>query len=250
MRDAARVGALVLLVAFAGCGGSDSPAAKPPSRGAIVHFRAQDGVRLAGRSFGSGPVAVVLSHMGRGGDSQVDWYPAARELAADGYWALTYNRRGVCWDAADGCSRGVDDLAQSWKDVVGAYRYARGHGADRVVLVGASVGAMSSLFAAAHMKLDIDGLVEVGGINNASGYAFTTRDLARIDGAKLFVSSAGDIYGGADAARQWHRWARPPKQLVILKGSEHGTDMLRAGSATRARLLSLIREFVRRRAAI
>lgn len=236
---------VVLLIVFApGCGGSDSKT-EAPLAGELVRFRAADGVRLEGRTFGGGSTTVVLSHMGRGGDSQVDWYPVARALASEGYLALTYNRRGVCWETAEGCSRGTDDLAQSWKDVVGAYRYVRERGAAHVILVGASIGAMSSLHAASRTHLDIDGLVEIGGINDASGYSFERKDLADVAGAKLFVSSEEDIYGGAAAAREWYRWARGPKELVILKGSDHGTDMLRPNKPTRGRLIRLILEFVK-----
>ncbi len=86
--------------------------------------------------------------MGRLGDSQADWYDTAATLGRAGHGALTYNRRGVCPGSADGCSQGSDDLAESWRDVVGAYERARGEGATRVVLVGASIGAMSSIEAA------------------------------------------------------------------------------------------------------
>lgn len=239
MRRYLVVAALALLPT--GCGGSES--AEPE----LVRFKASDGVELEGRSFGGGEVAVILSHMGRLGDAQVGWYPLARYLGERGYWALTYNRRGVCLERGDGCSRGVDHLSESWRDVVGAYRHAKANGATRVVLVGASIGAMSSLFAASRTDVDIDALVEVGGVNNDAGrYAFTRRDVARVEGAKLFVSSEEDRYGGAEAARLWHRWARAPKQLVILGGSDHGTDMLREGKPARARLIGLIVEFLGR----
>jgi len=160
--------------------------------------------------------------MGRFGDSQADWYDTAATLGRAGYGALTYNRRAVCPGSADGCSQGSDDLAESWRDVVGAYERARGEGATRVVLVGASIEAMSSIEAATQDDIEIATLVEVGGINNASGYSFSRSDLAGIEGVKTFASSRGDIYGGADAAREWRRWATPPKRLDILEGAEHG----------------------------
>jgi len=63
-----------------------------------------------------------------------------------------------------------------------------------VVLVGASIGAMSSIEAATHDDIEIAALVEVGGINNASGYSFSRSDLAEIEGVKTFASRRGDIY--------------------------------------------------------
>jgi outer membrane protein assembly factor BamB/predicted alpha/beta hydrolase len=209
-----------------------------------VHFRAGDGVLLDGRMFGRGKTGVVLSHMGRPGDSQADWAPVARALAADGFAALTYDRRGVCPGGAAGCSQGVDDYTTSWRDVVGAVRYLHALGVRRVFLVGASIGAMSSLYAVTSRKAEAAGLVEIGGINDASGYSFSRQDLRQARGRKLFVSSVNDVYGGAGAARQWYDWARQPKRLVLLPGDRHGTDML-AEPSLRSRLIRLIADFVR-----
>jgi hypothetical protein len=116
----------------------ERPADERSGREAARHvvFRAADGVLLSGRLWGRGARAVVLSHMGRGGDSQADWHPAARTLAGAGYVALTYNRRGVCPRLGDGCSQGSDDLAASWKDIVAAYESVRERGARSVLLIG------------------------------------------------------------------------------------------------------------------
>ena len=208
-----------------------------------LRFRATDGVLLDGRLFGRGRTGVVLSHMGRPGDTQADWFPAARALAARGFTALTYDRRGVCPGGAAGCSKGVDDYATSWRDVVGAVRFLHSRGVRKVVLVGASIGAMSSLYSVTAHKVDAAGLIEIGGINNASGYSFDRRDLRSVRGRKLFVSSRHDIYGGASAARQWSAWAREPKRLVLLPGELHGTDML-DDRRLRTRLIGLVVEFV------
>lgn len=182
--------------------------------------------------------------MGRGGDTQLDWAPLARRLASRGYLALTYNRRGICPSERAGCSGGVDDLPGGWKDVVGAYRFLHDRGAVAVALVGASIGAMSSIAAAARPDIRVAALVEVGGINDASGYSFRRTDVQRLEGAKLFLSSAADPYGGSDAARQWFAWARAPKELEIVPGHLHGTDLLRAGEASRRGLLQIIPAFL------
>lgn len=211
-----------------------------------VLFPAADDVTLAGTLFGEGETAVVLSHMGRGGDTQEDWYGVAAALADRGFTALTYNRRGVCLagEGSEDCSEGSDDLRASWKDVVGAVTYLESRGAHRVVLVGASIGAISSLLAAASGRIEPAGLIEFGGINRASGYDFTPAQIARIPGSKIFASSRGDIYGGAASGREWYRWASEPKRLVILPGDEHGTDMLVEGEPTAGKLERLIVDFV------
>ncbi len=93
-------------------------------------------------------------------------------------------------------------------------------------------------------SVDADALIEIGGVNHASGYDFSRKQLNRLDGAKLFISSAGDGYGGADAAREWYRWAKKPKRLEIFSGDRHGTDMLRPGEPTAQPLTRLVLNFL------
>ena len=225
---------MALVLRLAGCGGSDRP---PFER---VHFRATDRTQLEGRVFGDGDVAIVLVHMGRPEDSQANWAGLARTLAERGYLTLTYNRRGVCPRAGAGCSSGSNDYATSWRDVVGAVRFVRDRGAGQVVVVGASIGAMASLHAAALRRIRPAGLVELAGINHASGYDFDRAAIRRIGGLKVFLSARQDVYGGADAAREWFRWATPPKRLELVPGSDHGTDLLRQQSPLRERVTRLI----------
>jgi uncharacterized protein len=228
------------------CGTSSTDDARGPSspRGEAVTFEASDGVKLAGRIFGDGEVGVVLAHMGRWEDTQADWYRLARALAERGYTALTYNRRGVCSGPGRECSGGPDDYATSWKDVVGASGFVRARGATDVVLIGASIGAMASLHALATRSVEAAALIEIGGVNHRSGYDFSRKQLEALEGDKLFVSSADDTYGAADAAREWHGWVREPKQLAILPGNAHGTDMLVDGQPTAKPLMEVLLTFL------
>jgi dienelactone hydrolase len=235
---------IVSVLVLAACGGAAGNSS--PTQGEPVEFAAADGIGLTGRVFGEGSVGVVLAHMGRPGDMQADFYPLARALAERGYLALTYNRRGVCSPSGRECSQGFDDYASSWKDVVGAAELVRSKGTRSVVLVGASIGAMASLRAAASHRLEPAALVEIGGVNHASGYDFSREQLRELEGAKLFVSSADDRYGAAAAAREWHGWAREPKQLEILPGRAHGTDMLISTEPTARTLVRLVLSFLMR----
>lgn len=233
---------LVSALLIAGCGGHE---ARPFER---VRFRATDGVRLAGRLYGRGDVGVVLVHMGREGDSQVDWRGLATLLSSKDYLVLTYNRRGVCPGGAAGCSSGTDEYETSWRDVVGAVRYLRERGATKTVVIGASIGAMSSLYAASIGAIDPAALVEFGGINDASGYDFDRAQIARIGGWKLFLSSRYDVYGGGQAAREWYGWASAPKRLELVPGSDHGTDLLQPTNRMHERVSRIIVDFVQRAA--
>jgi pimeloyl-ACP methyl ester carboxylesterase len=228
----------VVMAALAGCGAGHK------TTFVRVHFRAADGVQLDGRLFGSGNKGVVLVHMGRGGDTQNDWAGVARLLAGKGFRVLTYDRRGVCLRNGTGCSEGIDDYATSWKDLVGAARFLRSQGAETTVVAGASFGAMASLYAASKGRIHPAGLIEFAGINNASGYAFDRKDVRRIRGRKLFISARHDVYGGGDAARQWFAWASPPKELELLPGTQHGTDLLQPGNPFRTRVERILVAFV------
>jgi pimeloyl-ACP methyl ester carboxylesterase len=239
---------VTLLAALAsGCGTSRGDEADaPPGAAEKVTFEAADGVKLVGRLYGHGEVGVALAHMGRAGDMLLDWAPLSDELAKRGYMALAYNRRGVCTTPGRECSEGPDDFASSWNDVVGAADHLRARGANEVVLVGASVGAMASLHALTKEGLEASAFIEIGGVNHESGYSFSRCDLQVLEGHKLFVSSIDDMYDAADAAREWHRWAKEPKQLELLRGYEHGTDMLIAGQPTVRPLTELMLRFFAR----
>jgi alpha-beta hydrolase superfamily lysophospholipase len=229
---------LGVALVVAGCGGQSRVTVER------VHFRASDGVLLDGRLFGRGDKGVVLVHMGRPGDTQADWAGLARRLAGKQYIVLTYNRRGVCERGGSGCSKGTDNYESSWRDIVGAVAFLRDRGSRRTVVAGASIGAMASLYAASERRIRPAGLIEFAGINNASGYGFDRAQIHRIRGMKLFLSARRDEYGGGQAAREWFGWASPPRRLVLLPGSEHGTDLLRARNPLHERVEQVILGFV------
>ena len=204
---------------------SSSPSTEPAGS-RPVHFRAVDGVRLEGRLFGRGRIGVVLSHMGRGGDDQSDWFSLASVLAERGYLVLTYNRRGVCPGGEEGCSSGKDDLPEHWKDVLGALRFVRDVGARTVFTGGASIGAMATFYAAQQPGIDVDGVIWVAGVDIGSGYLFQRADVSGVAGPKLFISARDDSYGGAYSARLMYRWSVPPRELELVRSNLHGTDMV------------------------
>jgi dienelactone hydrolase len=188
----------------------------------LVRFRASDGVRLEGRLFGDSEVGVVLSHMDNA-DGQEPWWGLAALLADEGYRVLTYNRRGVCPGGDGGCSEGDEDRSEGWKDVVGAVAFLRSRGSDRVVVGGASWGAIESLVVAARRDANVDGLIWVAG---GDLYSVPVSELVvRTDVPKLLM--AGKFEGCcAYVAQEMYRLAPKPKELVLLPTGEHGTDVL------------------------
>lgn len=238
-----------LVVAAAACGGGDGsstgPTARPSSpapspeptssfpvlgegellaMSQAVTLEAADGVRLEGRLFGSGDVGVVLSHM-RPGD-QGQWLAFAGLLAERGYRVLTYDRRGVCPGGDLGCSEGNGGEPGTWKDLTSAVELLRDEGSDRVVVGGASLGAMESLYAVSH-GLDADGLIWLSGLDLYQGASIEDQ-VRDVRVPKLFMTGAFDN-DSAPLGPSLERAAPEPIEIVLLDTGEHGTDILRFG---------------------
>jgi hypothetical protein len=185
-----------------------------------VPFRAADGVPLEGRMFGSGEVGVVLAHMRPGDQSQ--WLPFAALLATEGYRVLTYNRRGECPGGELGCSGGTG-TGDDWKDLKPAVDLVRRAGSRRVVVGGASLGAMESLFALSR-GLEADGLIWVSGYD-FYGLVPVQRQVRDVLVPKLFVAGESDRDAAA-LLSVFDRVAPSPKEIVLLPTGEHGTEIL------------------------
>ncbi|HYU92236.1 MAG TPA: alpha/beta hydrolase [Actinomycetota bacterium] len=185
-----------------------------------VRFRAADGVPLEGRMFGSGQVGIVLAHMRPGDQSQ--WLQFAALLATEGYRVLTYNRRGTCPGGELGCSGGTG-TGDDWKDLEPAVHLVRAAGSRRVVVGGASLGAMESLYALSR-GLEADGLIWVSGFD-FYGLVPIQRQVRDVVVPKLFVAGESDR-GAAALLSVFDRAAPPPKKIVLLATGEHGTEIL------------------------
>lgn len=214
---------LATMMLAAACGDGDEPTG-PPEGSRAVSFDSAGGVRLEGRLFGDGPVAVVLSHMYPA--DQRSWWRFAERLSEDGYMALTYDFRGYCPGGQAGCSEGDREIDRIWQDVVAAIDFARSEGASTVVLMGASMGATASLIAASQEGVSIAAIVSLSAPLAFEGLAVTPDVLARVTAAKLFVAGVSDPNGASDAAEALYAQSPQPKRVEILTTDDHGTDML------------------------
>jgi pimeloyl-ACP methyl ester carboxylesterase len=211
-------------IASAACGPSESQrrsqdlAASRP-----VSFESADGVRLDGRIFGRGPVGVVLSHMLP--SDQTSWWDFARQLAGEGYQALTYDFRGYCPGGDAGCSQGSRDIGAIWQDVLGAVDELRSRGATRIALLGASMGGTASLVAASRPGVQVQAIVTLSAPVSIEGLVADPHVLASVTAAKLFIAGTGDAQA-ADAAEQLYATAPQPKRIDIVTSNDHGTDLL------------------------
>jgi alpha/beta superfamily hydrolase len=202
----------LLLLVLAGCGAAPAPAAGLPE--GPVTFTTDDGVKLSGTIFGQGPTAVVLAHM-RPTD-QTSWQPFAKELGAAGFTTLTFDFRGY------GDSEGRRDGALIDHDVQAAIRFLRERGFQRIVCVGASMGGTAC--AESVREPGLAGLVVIASPQTFGGKLnVEQRDFEGIAYPKLFISAEGDDLRASLV--QMYEWAPDPKQLTLIPGYAHGTDM-------------------------
>ncbi|MBF8267131.1 MAG: alpha/beta hydrolase [Dehalococcoidia bacterium] len=199
---------LALLVT--GCGSGSDPG------GTRVTFDTEDGVRLSGRLFGSGDVAVVLSHM-RTAD-QESWWPFARVLADRGYQALAFDFRGY------GDSGGELQIDHLDMDVQAALNFLQGRGVSRVFLIGASMGGTASLKVAS--RQEVAGVITLSAPPAIEGLD-AREDVKQVNAPKLFIAAREDTQGFyMRSVDLFNQTAPEPRERQIVEGNAHGTDLL------------------------
>lgn len=142
------------MIALGGCSTTPSPATPAEllvgddcpdlvEGGTQVHFTDAHGASLSGVTLGTGRTGVVLAHMVDG--DVCGWLAYARQLAKGGYRAMVFYFHGFGTSGAGADGSSLDG------DVVAAANYLRGHGAETVALIGASMGATATVAAAAEL---------------------------------------------------------------------------------------------------
>jgi pimeloyl-ACP methyl ester carboxylesterase len=201
-----------------------------PLRAKVVEFDATDGVPLRGVVVGSGSKGIVLSHEFRA--SLCNWLPLARELAAKGYRVLVYDSRPSS-PAAGHLER----------DVLGAERELVRRGVRRVVLGGASAGGTAAMTAAALVPRS----VLAGVVVLSSPRQFGSMDAAaaarRVTAPSFFGVGTRDTAFVDEMRKLSAASASTQKQLLVVRSSGHGTELLEtswAPASFRARLLAFL----------
>jgi pimeloyl-ACP methyl ester carboxylesterase len=179
-----------------------------------VTFETADGVTLGGTLFGTGTSGVVLSHMYP--TDQTSWHPFAEAVAAEGYMALAYDFRGY------GASASVPkDVTQMPLDLAAAAQFMREHGAERLVLIGASMGGTVSIKVAATEEMA--GLAVISSPRSFQGLEVTDADLAALTMPSLWLGARQDAVV-ADTEAMYQQAAGPDKSVWVYEGSGvHGT---------------------------
>jgi esterase/lipase len=198
-------------------------AANPRVSDEPVAFQTDDGVTIHGHLYTtSGPRqrAVIFAHMFP--NDQRVWQPFARELAATGVAALTFDFRGY------GESPGARNVAKIDHDLTYALLFMKSRDYPLVYLVGASMGGTAVLKVAAAQ--DTAGIITISAPASFMGLD-AQPDLPKIKSRKFFLASRNEAEGGGQAAQQIFQAVSEPKSIFIFEGSAHGTDLLQGPNA-------------------
>jgi len=200
-----------------------------------VTFTTADGVTLHGTLYGQGNVAVIFSNMGD--QRQDSWAAVAEAVAEQGYLTLTYDFRYWVNDKIDNAlaKRVADDLSA-------AAAFVREQGAQKVVMVGASLGGMATAKAAASNEASAVIIIASPTEAPSLGLVVEISELQAITVPKLFIASESDRTVKAEALKQMYDLAVGPKELHLYPGAAHGTDIFKTenGSDLQARLIAFI----------
>jgi dienelactone hydrolase len=183
--------------------------ASSAERSSALRFFAADDTPLLGVVVGSSPRGVVLAH-GQNGDF-CEWLPYARELAAAGYRVLAYDARGYGLRV---------DL-----DMAAAIEALRRTGSEHVTAMGSSMGAIAALIGSASLPSAPAAVVSLSA-PASFGPLNALPAVARLRAPTFFAASELDDPFVGDARALYAASAAPDKQLEILPGGVHGSDLL------------------------
>lgn len=175
-----------------------------------VSFKSPDGGTVFANLYGNGSHAVVLGHGGV--FNKESWHALAMEMKSEGLRVLAIDFRGYGKSVAGKRSdaRHLDLLA--------GIDYLKENGAERVSLLGGSMGGG----AAAQAAVDS----EAGSIEKLILLAHVpVNSPKKLNGDKLFIVSEGDRL--ADSVRSQFKKAPEPKRLEILEGSAHAQHIFK-----------------------
>jgi alpha-beta hydrolase superfamily lysophospholipase len=167
---------------------------------------------------------------------QTSWTGLAQKLADLGYLALTYDFRGY------GQSGGQVQIDQIDRDLRGATAFVREQGAEKVVLVGASMGGTATVKVAA-ADPRVAAIVAWSCPLSFRGLTVELAEASALAMPALFLGAEAD-----PATRDTRLMSEtaPNAELFVYSGNSHGTFALETpqGAEVEAKLLSFIQEKV------
>jgi esterase/lipase len=188
-----------------------------------VTFDTVDGATISGELYGSGKTAVIFSMMG---NCKLGWREFAQTTAAQGFLSLTYSWRGCRASSVD------EVLIQKFlEDTRAAITFVREQGAEKILLVGASLGGCASAKLAVESQASGIVILASPPLISQWGFEIQSADLDT-DIPKLFITAENDKTVSAGATRELYDLAAEPKEWQTYPGSAHGTDLFEGESGT------------------
>ena len=177
---------------------------------------------------GSGPRGVVIAHQVN--DGMCDYIDLARHLVARGYHVALYGQIDAFEDVP------------AWTDALA------GAGATKIVLLGASIGAMAALSVASDKAPPVTGVISLSALSGLDGNTATDTAVAQLKPPVLFVAARDDPDDAGPAARGFMRECpSKDKKLVLIDGGAHGisTTLGATGAPVRAAIFAFIDQHTR-----
>lgn len=202
-----------------------------------ITFVTTDGVTLTGALYGAGTTALILSNMGD--NDPAAWNREAPFFAEQGYLVLTYSFRYPPRTArftAAMANQTVDDLQA-------AIAFARAQGAQKIVLIGASLGGMATAKVAASSQPAAMVVISAPADLLEFNFQVTDAELVAVTAPKLWIASQDDTIVPSAATQQMFERAAEPKTIQIYPGSAHGVQLFTTEQAAdlRQRLLAFVK---------
>lgn len=201
-----------------------------------VAIPVDDGAVLDGRLWDRGTDRVVV-YLHEFREDQNAWWPTATETAAVGISALTFDFRG------HGASEGEhDDVGGMVRDTTAAVVFLRERGFERVMLVGAGMGAAVALVAAADVPdITVAGLSAPADFDTLDAVAA----VEHLDGRVQLIATRDDV-SAADSLHKFRSLGNiDSTEARLYPGGAHGVDLLSdgGGPSIRERFDELLNEF-------
>jgi esterase/lipase len=154
------------------------------------------------------------------GNCKPGWREFAQLTAAQGFMALTYQWHG-CRESG---AANEAELQKFVDDTRAAIDFVRERGAEKVILVGASLGGVASAKLA--VESQASGLVILASPPSIPQWGFEIES-AELDTdiPKLFITAENDDTVPATATRELYDLAAEPKEWQTYPGTAHGTDL-------------------------
>jgi pimeloyl-ACP methyl ester carboxylesterase len=199
---------------------ASKPCLSAAEQNRVIRLRTGDGVTLVGLALGRGRAGLVLGHQLR--SDLCEWVPQARAFARRGYQVLAFDFAGF-GDSEHGSAQHRVDT-----DVAAAAEQLRRRGADRIVLVGSSMGGTAVLSAATRVRPPVAGVVSLSGPSGFGGVDAVAA-MRRLRVPVLLVVGADDRPFAAQARALYQAARVRDKWLLVVPGGGHGTSLMEFG---------------------